>query len=496
SHVYVDKASGYGMLVSDSTAVGTFTDVVVTNTKPEESSGYFGFGFYSGGTGVANIDRALFEGNHLAGLASYGIGTQVTATNVVSRATLLTPGNPANLGHGVFVNTGSEMTLSSALVEGNPFAGIHVTAEKSYLTLSETVIRDNTLDATGYRPGGLEISSGGSAEVDQVIVENNMWFGIAIEPDGTLEGSNLVVTGTQAYNEESPLGFGIINHWDTIVSLSQCYVSDNTTMGVYSVGEEGSTPGEDVNISLRDVIITDTRPDPFTGDGGIGLYVVNGHMCTMENVTIDRNLFAGLAFANQCEATVSNLVIRDTDSSENYEHPGYFGWGLSVESGSTFSGSHVLIEGAKDTGALFYDTAHSTLDNVVIRGTTPVSCALYESSDPAYCLAQGETAVSRALTLEGGSIVLVTDFEFSDNGTMGVHVLLGLDSDRVPFESGPNLVLTNGGFLDHEVGICIDDLPEFNEMTLHNNVYHDEEVMISYDHMAAPITHYPDPEEQ
>lgn len=143
--------------------VGSLRDLVIRGTRSTPTDHRLGYGaIFAQGTQM-ELNRALIEGNRLAGLAAAGWGrspeTRVTAQTLIVRDTQpsacaeLPPGDPltcvsetgsGGVGAGVIGQFGARLTLTDFRITTSSFAGL-VAGRGATVRASEGVITDNAL---------------------------------------------------------------------------------------------------------------------------------------------------------------------------------------------------------------------------------------------------------------------------------------------------------------------------------------------------------------
>lgn len=464
-------------------ATGLIEDVLITDTHKFTGNGGQGI-FLRDGANV-NAKRVVVAAGERHGF-QVNAGSKLEATDVVSMDHT-SDASTNDVGAGIRVE-GGEALVERALFARCAGVGMLVTkgakAELTDMVIRDTVARHD--DDVGY---GIEVSDEGSATLNRVVLAGNLGSGLFANGGGAkVEATDLLIRDTKPLVKSGTLGLGVGVLQDATLSLLRAAVIGSHFIGINSEGLADTQPGSSVNLRLKDVLVTDTTLDTDDGDGvGVGVVLQQGHVAELENVVIRRSLGAGLAVLDRAQAKVTGLVVTDTAPTGGVSAPGHYGFGLDVERGSSVQASKLLIEGSRDSGAVFMDIKPSSLSDVVIRGTTLGECSQYDPSKAGYCLKDGETAVSRGLALVGPGELNVTRFELSENGTMGAQVMVGADAKGEPYKTGGTLTLTEGGILQHEAGVCLQGLPGYDESKLKTDVYWDNEATIAYENHVGPL---------
>jgi len=478
-HVLVRNAFEFGIGSSSTGTTLNLSDVVVLDTQARpNSSGLYGWGLLMVNGPEVNLERGLFEGNRIH---AEGESTQLNASHIAILHNL-----ESDDGMGLVAMSGSRITLANALFEDIANPNIYVSDAQTQINMSDVLIHHATEEVSSMSGYGVVLAGGATGILERGVIDDVEVFGVQAESGSTLEAIDVIVSNTRPDDLTQSAGYGVGSLGGSVVSLTRAFINNNHFLGVGAQVSETAVPGEDPNLLLHDVIISDTHPSVDNGEC-MGHFESQGSVSSLTNVLIDRSSTVGSYHGPHTVTSATHLVIRDTMSGEDSENPGRNGWGLHVFDDAEFTGQYLLIEGSQDAGAVFQGAGPSSLTDILIRDTRIGECALYESTDPFYCLDDGQTPVSRALALMGPTHLTVTNFEFSDNGTLGFQLLMGRDVTGVAYTESGTLTLTDGGILGHEFGMCIEELPDYDLTTLENNVYLENDALMCIQAHAAPL---------
>ncbi len=154
------------------------------------------------------------------------------------------------------------------------------------------------------------------------------------------------------------------------------------------------------SLDLTNVVIRDVAAIPGV-EGGAGLGVQDFATLTASNVLIERASSVALQIQSNSVATVTDLVVRDTQPDGTPD----FGRAIGVQDGSSLTVIDALLENNIDVGAIFTEDTTGDLQNVTIRGT---------DSD--------EADSGTGLSVQYGSHVTATDLLLEGNTRTGMTV--------------------------------------------------------------------------
>ena len=125
SRVLVDEAVDHGIAISEENTSVILDSLTVRNTQPQDASSHFGRGISMQGGATATFSHLLLEKNRSHGLFLAQDGTSVTIENGVIKETESSDLSD-RLGRGIEINRGASAQLTNVLVEDNREIGIGV----------------------------------------------------------------------------------------------------------------------------------------------------------------------------------------------------------------------------------------------------------------------------------------------------------------------------------------------------------------------------------
>ncbi|MGF1469417.1 MAG: right-handed parallel beta-helix repeat-containing protein [Sandaracinaceae bacterium] len=335
-------------------------DVVVRDTRAQESDGAFGRGVEVLLGGRVELRRALLERNRDVGVSSLD-GAEAILEDVVVRDTQAgASGGPSGLG--LSVTFGARVELRRGLLERHRDAGVFVGHEGAEALLEDISIRETQAETAGVDRLGLNVLDGGRVDVRRGVLERNRDVGVLVAGEGTeavLE--DLVVRDTQARESDGTFGRGLNVQSGARAELRRALLERNREVGVF-------VAGEGTEALLEDVVVRETQPRRSDGASGSGLDVQRGARVELRRGLLERNRNLGVFVAGQgAEAVLEDLVVRDSRARES---DGASGRGLNVQGGGRVELSRGLLERNRDLGLFVRgEGSRAVLEDVVVRDT-------------------------------------------------------------------------------------------------------------------------------
>jgi hypothetical protein len=221
--------------------------------------------------------------------------------------------------------------------------------------------------------------------------------GIAVSA-GTLDLDRTVITGTGAL-PDGTFGVGLQVGPGSRATVRQSLFDHNRMVGV--------SADSNTEVTLTDVVVRDTQSQASDQHWGRGLHAQNGAQVTVERSVFDHNRDLGISVAKAgTELTLSDVLVKDTQSRES---DGQVGDGLRVQAGARATVQRTVFDGNRSAGISGSGAALS-LSDVVVAGTQPRE-------------ADGEYGVGAAV-LDGATFD-VSASRFEGNRVAGILVLSG-----------------------------------------------------------------------
>jgi hypothetical protein len=307
SRSLVAESRGIGITGRDPGTSLVLTDVIVRDTRGEESSGEGGYGLSVDQGARAMVTRSLFERNRAHGVLGNGAGSSLVLADAVVRDTGSRE-RDATQGAGLVITDGGSAEVSRALFEGNRALGLFVTEPGSSLLLADAVVRDTRSEERTLAGGrGLNVQSGATAEVSRILLERNRDASLFAGGPGTsLLLTDAVVRDTGGQEGDRARGRGLDVELGASARLTRALFERNREMGVIADG-----PG--TALVLEDVVVRDTESQESDGAAGRGLGAQLGARVEVERAIFERNRELGVLAGGDATSLVMNdVVVRDS----------------------------------------------------------------------------------------------------------------------------------------------------------------------------------------
>ncbi len=496
SHVFIQDVHHFGVVVNKATL--TLEDFLISGVLPRAIDGVGGGGITVVDGAEGSLLRGVIEETYYAGVMAMNTstnvpGTTLEASHVVILDALPTHGENDNYGTGAMASSGAELSLKNCLIDGVPSYGVYAYNPGTTVSLSDVAVRNVHEAQVGLLTAGLRLEGEATIDLRRVLLDDIDSLGIHSLSAAVLTGEDVVITNIHSRPSSGTNGLGVIVQDRSPVTLTRATIARCRSVGILTFGDEGDTAPAQPQMVLTDVAVTDIEADESDGGAGYGIAAASGMNLSLTRVLVDRSRTLGVGVQNGSVLTATDLFVRGTVSSAATESPGTYGWGLYIAMDSQLTAQRLVLEDNEDTGLVFEAALPSTLSDVLIRGTRVGACALLDPLEADFCLAEGETPVSRGLALLGTNDVTITDFEFSENGTAGAQILKGVGDSGTPYEAAGTLTLTNGGIVGQDVGVLLTDVPDYDVTTLQNEVYYEAGAEFSMDPAAQPTNGYSTP---
>ncbi len=198
--------------------------------------------------------------------------------------------------------------------------------------------------------------------------------------------------------------------------LRHVVLEDNLRSGIQAL-DRGT------QVSLDDVVIRGTGPDPATATFGQGIAMGSAAQLTLTDVELRGNGETAL-FLNQAgtAATLNRVVVSDTQPRAS---TGKLGWGIAVQAGASLNATQLVVQDSRGVGILIAQRGSSaTLTDTVIRRVT-------DSTDNAgAAFGFGVSAQAGSLTWTGGAVEDVTGGLIDVQGADGVATVRNVSGQR------------------------------------------------------------------
>ncbi|MBI2893325.1 MAG: right-handed parallel beta-helix repeat-containing protein [Deltaproteobacteria bacterium] len=254
----LERNRSIGVLLGDEGTTLAAMDMVVSDTQPRESDGFFGYGLEATRGAHVVLDRVALERNRGAGAAATEDGTVVAATDLVVSDTQAQESDGA-LGVGLAANGGAHVTLERAVFRGNRTGGVAAMHEGTVLTALHLAVLDTQARESDGRHGvGLAVIGGPTVELSRARMLDNRGYGVRVYGTGsTVTAVDIVVERTVEQEcgvdvcDNATAGFGLAAESGAILDVRRFRSSDNALVGVLVASES--------DLDLHDGVVSGNR---------------------------------------------------------------------------------------------------------------------------------------------------------------------------------------------------------------------------------------------
>jgi hypothetical protein len=328
-------------------------EVVVRDTHPA-ADGTNGFGLEVFERGVASFAASAVVGSQGSGVNVNGAMSKVTLDGSLVAGT--SADSQGDLGFGVDVETGGAAELRGSAVVGNAEAGVYVSDAGSRATLTRTVVAD-TKAGNGKRHGrGMVVQAGATASVVQSALVGNRDIGVsARDAATTVTFDETVIRGTLPQDSDGTHGRGIEADNGAKITVSRAALLENHSVAIASASNSV--------IDVRDSWVADTLADASAGGPGRSVTVQAGATMTLLGVVIQRSTQLGLVAAANASLALRSSLVEDTRAAGD----GSFGHGVLAYDGALLVVDDVTVKTSAGA-ALVFAASRGNVNNARITG--------------------------------------------------------------------------------------------------------------------------------
>ena len=468
AHAVFERNKYAGIAIADVDTMLTLEDVVVWDIQCRESDGGGGDGLVVQDGAHADASRLVLERNRNSAIFASGAGTLLNLADVVVRDT--GGRDDGSFGRGIQSQRGARVTIVRGLFERNREASVTVVSADTWLSLTDTVVRDTLGQARNDTFGfGIVASTGAHVEANRVILARNQYAAVSIvDPRTEVILADALVLDTQSQESNYKYGAGLMIGNEASASLERVAFERNTAIGV-AADNSGTT------LMLTDVVVRDTQAQDSDLAMGSGIGVHDGAAVSVERALIEHNRYLG-AYAGGAgtSLTLTDVIVCDTASRAS---DGKYGRGLDVEDGAQVEATRAIFQRNRGSGvAAFLEGTLVRMLSVTITETQEYECA----SGPCAGYGAGTGIGSYA-----GAQVEVDGFAISQSALCGIQLAHGADEHGVRHAVGGTIDLHNGVVSNNPIGVNI-QTEDFDINRLMDGVlYIDNEIKL--DTMDRPV---------
>ncbi len=287
----------------------TLTDTTIAGTKNS------GIGYGRGvlvDAGTIALERVTVSANTDIGVLAETKG-KATLTDSVVIGTL--PASDGSNGFGVSAISGGTVALEGSAVIGSHQAGAAALGASTKLILERSLVADTEPDHEGKRGFGIDLESGGAAEVSGSALTSNTTAGVgALDPGSKLTMSGSVVTGTRADAQKAG-GRGLAIELGASAAITTSAFVGNRDIGI-------SVRGLKAQATLDQVVVRGTLGLAATGRHGRAIEVGSGGQATITRLSALENRGVSVLAISKGSIDLQNAWIADTASDGGSGGPG------------------------------------------------------------------------------------------------------------------------------------------------------------------------------
>ncbi len=376
----IENNYGSGITIARKYSLLDAQNLKISSTQSRKSDGYFGVGINQYLGAHSNLKNVTIYKNQEAGIFLDGNGTELTGENIIVSDTfgrsvdqargygifiksgasatimqlLLTDNHGVNLG---IIGTHSQLTGNKLILKNQKkdeylgISGNNMTLDQqSHAKISDTIIINSSYSALRVNGGsylegnniiidstqeedsstapdwmlsnynlsgnGVQISDGGEANINNIIIRNAQSFGLFISGENSkLTTNNLTLRDTKDSLSLNNNGIGIIIADRASAILKNIFLENNKTTGI-SLFTQAHGVLDNVFIAKTELPICEITKACDT-DSGHGLYI-NSSTISMNNFIVKKNRLAGISISGDSEFLFHNGIIKDNPIGLNF----------------------------------------------------------------------------------------------------------------------------------------------------------------------------------
>jgi len=353
--VVLSRVSTQGLTVWDGATVAAH-DVVIRDTQPRARDGLAGNGI-GVESATVTLARVLVERNRYMGILIGAAGASLDATDLVVRDTqpMMTD---ASAGGAIAAIAGAHVRLTRSVLERNRMIG--VLCDGATVEIESSVVRDVLSQEADRAAGrGIGVQQAGVVTARRLLVERTRELGLYAGGGGvTLVAQDVVVRDVESREVDGASGRGVNAERGATVELARAVVERTRDVGITSHA---------ATVHAEDVIVRDTRPPEADAlAGGFGAHVQEAGVLTLTRARIDRsNVYAVSAVDADTQLSLEDVLVTETTSNPDGEG---IGIGVFAQLDASASLSRVVIDGAEGMGIAGDSGALIRIADAVVRG--------------------------------------------------------------------------------------------------------------------------------
>ena len=344
--VTVAASTDIGVLAEVRGTATLIDSVVIGTVAGDDGKNGFGVSSISGGT--VTLKGSALVGNHQSGAAAIGANAKVLVESSLIATT--DADVDGERGYGIDLESGGIAEVRGSALVGNTSAGVAAIDAGSKLTMTSSVVLGTRADAKKRAGRGLAIETGAVANVSATAVVGNRDIGISIRgagAKGTIDQT--VIRGTLPLASTGLHGRGI-----EVGSGAEASITQLSALGNHGVAVLAITKGR---IDLQNAWIADTAADGTPGGPGRAVTAQDGGLMTILGLVAQRSRQAGiLVAAGGASLALRSSRIEDVAAGDDAA----LGHGLTALEGSSLVVDDVTVRRCAAAGLVF-DAASGTV---------------------------------------------------------------------------------------------------------------------------------------
>ena len=394
SRVTVSASTDVGVL-AEAKAMATLVDSVVVGTLPA-SDGSNGFGVSAITGGRVAVHGSAIIGSHQAGATALGANASLLIARSLVSGT--EPDRDGARGFGVDIESGGAAEVAYSALTSNTSAGVGAVDAGSKLTMSHTAVIGTRADLQKAGGRGLAIELGAAAAVTTSAFVGNRDISISVrgaKAEATLD--QVVVRGTLALAATGRHGRAVEVGSGGKATITQLSALENRGVSVLAISKG--------TIGLYNAWIADTLGDGSPGGPGRALTAQDGGVLAVVGLVAQRSRQLGLMVAGEgASATLRSSRFEDVALGDDDA----FGHGLTAILGGSLVVDDVTVRRCAGVGLVF-DGASGT-----VRASRVTDNAVGIFAQNGSTLLQVATVPEAPVE---GQVAVSADTVFTDNAT-------------------------------------------------------------------------------
>ncbi len=303
-------------------------------------------------------------------------------------------------GSGAELDAGGNVTIDNSKFTRNEFAsGAKIRAKKS-VAISNSDF-SNPSATSGMQDNGLDITSGGSVSLFNVLANNNRQAGANINVGDRVTIVQSVFSGTKSTDSSGRIfyGYGLQIVTPGIIDLDTVTASDNFLWGA------SLNAGGDVNIAKSTFNANTTNSPGFIDD--TGLLVTSGGNVSLQEVLANNNRLIGATIDATGDVSINNSSFSNNN-------------GVTLVNGTTkYDGVGLQVT---TPGNIFINMVTASNNTVVGAHLEAGADVIVSASDFSNQTSASPTPIGRGLEVISGGDIFLDTVTLNNNQSFGANL--------------------------------------------------------------------------